>query len=142
MTHDAALAPLLRNASFAFGLHVPPDLFHKEESTVLNTASRRIKDPDRSARVASLPFLAGTPHCAEFLDSCLRSTDSLVTGKISGDLCVLSGMDALDFLSRDAATPLDTATRAGARCRSEELWTGTAWRGARLADTLCLCDCF
>ena len=84
MTHDALIGSVLRYAQAFLGVCFPPDLCREIDARVINVAARRILGVDRTARIGTLRFVAGTfsyrhllvMHLAEQSDLVIRANNS------------------------------------------------------------------
>ena len=90
MTHDAAMTSLIRYALAGTGSRLPPDPFRRVNLQNISIAARRFSNPSRGARKESLHYAVGTAaaynlyvrHCAQFLDGCLRASNSTIAERL------------------------------------------------------------
>ena len=96
ITHNAVINSLLRYALTVTGSVFPPDLVRKLNTQIINAAARKIGGVSRTARIESLHFVMNTatflnlyvPHCAVFLDGCVRAHTSGICKRLLAELAV------------------------------------------------------
>ena len=104
MTRDAGISSLLRYALVVTGSCYPPDLIRSANRRIANIAAGKIGGAARSARSESLHFTVGTDaiynldvrHCADFLDACLRLSNSTINTRLRKEPIVFYGLETFE----------------------------------------------
>ena len=145
MTHDAVIVSLMRYALTVTGSAYPPDLMRKMTTRIANITSRQIGGLSRSARIEALHFSVGTHtfqnlyvmHCADFLDSCLRASDSTIRTRLLRELSGYYKVDTFEITDVRIALPQKELQKRYERqvfiqyC-SRTVWSCSAYRKAPL----------
>ena len=132
ITHSAVITSLLRYRLVVQGSCMPPDLFGRIETNIVNTAARRITVLDRSTRVEVLHFLTATYsfanlyvlHCAEMIDAGLRATGSTTQVRLKRGIAEILGNKQVNVTERSLEIPTDLL---GYSIPKESTWRKTAW---------------
>ena len=112
MAHDAVITSLRTSALESTGSCLPRNFLRGVNAQIANVALRSIGGLSRGTRVESLHLVVGAAafynlyvkHCAEFLDACLRASDSSIKERLRGEL--RQYFNAFSFEARNIQMPI------------------------------------
>ena len=101
LTHDALVTSLLRYAMAVVGSCAPDDLINRIDTTIVNTAARRVSRLPLSTRIETLHFLSGTysyrnmytQQCAMFVHRARSAHGSAIEGRINDEIGAILKME-------------------------------------------------
>ena len=139
MTHDALINSLLRYALAIMGAHLPQDLLQKIDTCITNVAARKIIGVDRTARIETLHFVAGTQtfrnmvvmHMAEYMDLVLRAHNSTIRDRVLETLKDCYKINSLEPENITIKVPVQEILKLPTNTTTERVWNNTSWSSAR-----------
>ena len=114
----------------------PPDLCREIDARAINIAARRILGVDRTARIGTLRFVAGTfsyrhllvMHLAEQSDLVIRANNSGIQKGTITALCKAYNTKHLRPETLTIIIPVERILESEVSQTTERVWRGTTWK--------------